>query len=58
MLGLMWGKEDKIIPYAHAEKFHRDIKNSRVITYDTCGHVPMIEVPELLTPELRKFFKE
>lgn len=55
---IVWGKQDEIIPVAHAEKFKRDIKNSRVIYYDPCGHCPMIEVPELLTPDIRKFFNE
>ncbi len=53
---IVWGAEDKIIPPAHAEKFHRDIKDSRLIIYDPCGHCPMIEVPEKLVPDLRKFF--
>lgn len=55
---IVWGTQDEIIPVAHAQKFHRDIKNSRVIVYDPCGHCPMIEVPELLAPDIRKFFKE
>jgi pimeloyl-ACP methyl ester carboxylesterase len=33
---IIWGKEDEIIPVDHAERFHRDIKNSRVIYYDPC----------------------
>lgn len=55
---IIWGKQDKIVPVEHAEKFHRDIKNSRVAIYDPCGHVAMIEVPELVAPEVRRFFKE
>ncbi len=54
---IVWGKQDAIIPVAHADKFHRDIKNSQVIIYDPCGHIPMIEVPEKLVPDIRKFFK-
>ncbi len=55
---IVWGTQDEIIPVAHAEKFKRDIKNSRTIIYDPCGHCPMIELPEKLTPDIRKFFAE
>ena len=55
---IVWGKEDAIIPVAHAEKFHRDIKNSRVIIYDPCGHVPMMERSEDLTRDFLQFVKE
>ena len=55
---IVWGKEDAIIPVAHAEKFHRDIKNSRVIIYDPCGHVPMLERSEDLTKDFLQFVKE
>ena len=55
---IVWGKEDAIIPVAHAEKFHRDIKNSRVIIYDPCGHVPMMERSEDLTKDFLQFVKE
>jgi pimeloyl-ACP methyl ester carboxylesterase len=40
---IIWGQEDSIIPVTHAAKFHRDIKDSRVIIYDPCGHTPMQE---------------
>jgi len=55
---IVWGKEDAIIPVAHAEKFHRDIKNSRVIIYDPCGHTPMIERSADLTRDFLGFVKE
>ena len=55
---IIWGKEDKIIPLAHAEKFHRDIKNSRVIIYSPCGHMHMMELPERTATDVEKFFEE
>jgi pimeloyl-ACP methyl ester carboxylesterase len=55
---IVWGKEDKVIPVAHAERFHRDIKNSRVIIYDPCGHTPMMERSEDLTKDFLQFVKE
>ena len=55
---IIWGEQDEVVPVTHAQKFKRDIKNSQLIVYNPCGHVPMIEVPELLVPDLRKFFAE
>ncbi len=55
---IVWGKQDAIIPVEHAEKFHRDIKNSRVIIYDPCGHVAMQERSEDLTKDFLQFVKE
>ncbi len=55
---IVWGKEDAIIPVEHAEKFHRDIKNSRVIIYDPCGHVAMQERSDDLTRDFLQFVNE
>ena len=43
---IIWGKEDRIIPYHHAERFHALIPNSRMMMLEKCGHVPMAEYPE------------
>ncbi len=52
---IVWGKEDNVIPVEHAEKFHGDIKNSEVIIYDHCGHVPMMECAEQFTSDFLRF---
>jgi 4,5:9,10-diseco-3-hydroxy-5,9,17-trioxoandrosta-1(10),2-diene-4-oate hydrolase len=54
---IIWGKQDRIIPVEHAEKFHRDIKNSKVIIYDPCGHTPMLECPDQLKKDFLEFVK-
>jgi pimeloyl-ACP methyl ester carboxylesterase len=55
---IVWGKEDEIIPLAHAADFHRDIKNSTVCLLDSCGHCPMMEQPKETEAVVRKFFSE
>jgi pimeloyl-ACP methyl ester carboxylesterase len=55
---IVWGKEDEIVPSYHAEKFHRDIKNSTMIVYDPCGHVPQVEKAEQLHKDFLKFIKK
>ena len=55
---IFWGKEDPIIPYRDALKFRRDIRQSSLITYDHCGHVPMMEYPEQVASDIKKFLKK
>ncbi len=55
---IVWGKEDEIIPSYHAEKFHRDIKNSTMIIYNPCGHIPQVEKAEQLEKDFLKFLGE
>ena len=55
---IIWGKQDRIIPLESAELFHKDIENSRVLVYDPCGHMPMMEVPEKTKEDVERFFKE
>lgn len=42
---IIWGKYDKVVLPQNAERFHKDINNSELIIYDSCGHVPMMEKP-------------
>lgn len=55
---IVWGKQDEIIPVSHAERFHRDIKGSRVAIIDNCGHCPMAEEPEKTKELSEEFFKQ
>ena len=55
---IIWGKNDKIVPVAHAAKFKRDIKGSQLVILDTCGHVPMIEKADETAGLIKKFFAE
>ncbi len=42
---ILWGGRDRLIPPVHAERFHRDIAGSQVVTFDDLGHVPQEEDP-------------
>lgn len=55
---IVWGKHDEIIPLEHAEFFHRDIKTSEVVLFDSCGHVPMMEMPDETKTAIEKFFAQ
>lgn len=54
---IIWGTEDAVIPYRHAAKFKRDISNARLITYEDCGHVPMLEYPERTANDVLQFLR-
>lgn len=43
---IVWGKYDEIILVERAERFQRDIADSRVVLIDNAGHVPMLEQPQ------------
>lgn len=40
---LIWGRNDWIVPLKYGERMHNEIKNSRLIVYDNCGHIPFLE---------------
>lgn len=55
---IVWGQQDSIIPVENAQRYKRDIKNSEVVIFDTCGHIPMMEVPEKTRDAVAAFFKK
>jgi pimeloyl-ACP methyl ester carboxylesterase len=42
---IFWGRQDKIIPVAHAQIAKQTIPDSRLQIFDKCGHMPMLEHP-------------
>lgn len=54
---IVWGEHDEIIPAYHAEKFHRDIANSKLIVYENCGHVPQVEKADQFIKDFLTFFR-
>lgn len=53
---IIWGKEDQIVPVDHAYRFKRDIKNSELLIYDSCGHCAMLEMPNETAAAIKHFF--
>lgn len=52
---LVWGRQDVVTPPEAAEQFHAALPDSRLVWFDDCGHVPMMEKPEQFSAELRHF---
>lgn len=55
---IVYGKHDNIIPYEHAYRFHRDIPRNKLIIYEDCGHIPMVEKAEQFEKDFRDFVND
>ena len=54
---LLWGKDDKTVPFAHSEKILGAIPQAEFHAFDDCGHIPHYEKPDELNPRLLEFLK-
>lgn len=52
-----WGEKDQWISPDNAQKFHRDIKGSQLITYPGVGHIPMEEIPTQSCVDAMRFLR-
>ena len=52
---ILWGKEDRWISVDNAYLFQNDISESKVIVYDSVGHIPMEEIPIKTAKDSRDF---
>ncbi|MFQ6109909.1 MAG: alpha/beta fold hydrolase, partial [Candidatus Aminicenantales bacterium] len=54
---IIWGADDKITPLSQAYRGRRLIRNSKLIVFDRCGHLPQIEWPEKFNQSVLHFLK-
>ncbi|MFU8897175.1 MAG: alpha/beta fold hydrolase [Gammaproteobacteria bacterium] len=52
---ILWGGQDQLIPPKTAEQFAHDIADSRLIIFDSLGHVPHEEDPQSTSSAVRAF---
>ncbi|WP_077036003.1 alpha/beta fold hydrolase [Pelomonas sp. KK5] len=52
---ILWGARDHLVPIAAARAFARDIPESRLVTFETLGHVPQEEDPAATVAPVRSF---
>lgn len=55
---LIWGKEDKLIPFEYSQQFISSINNCEFIPMEGCGHSPYVEEPEKLSELVIKFLSK
>jgi pimeloyl-ACP methyl ester carboxylesterase len=52
---VLWGREDRWIPLAHADSFVGAIRGARKVVIEGCGHLPQEERPDETLRRLREF---
>jgi pimeloyl-ACP methyl ester carboxylesterase len=52
---VLWGRQDQIVPSAHAQVAAKSIPGARVHIFENCGHVPMLEHPQAFNELLLEF---
>lgn len=50
---ILFGQDDRLIPAADGEKFHKAIPGATLIIYPGVGHVPMEQIPESSAADLK-----
>lgn len=54
---LVWGREDKVMPFPNSAKVREWVRASDFIAVDDAAHLPQMEHPELVGPALAAFLK-
>lgn len=52
---VMFGQDDRLIPAADGEKFHKAIPDATLVLYPGVGHVPMEQIPERSVADLKSW---
>ena len=55
---ILWGARDPIIPVAHAEQAHEQLRASRLEIFEDAGHMPQVEQPGRFVASLERFLAE
>ena len=55
---IIWGKNDRLIPAAYADEFHRLIPHSKLVMLDGTGHMPMFEIYEEWSRAIYDFLRK
>lgn len=54
---LVWGKQDPVVPIAHANFAMQHLPNAELHVFDQCGHLPQMEYPEQFNKLITDFIK-
>ncbi len=54
---VVWGKEDRFVPAAHAEVLREHLPQVEVQVWERCGHAPMVECAERFNAEALTFWR-
>lgn len=54
---IVWGAQDRIVPFEHARAYQSGIAQSRLVTIEKSGHIPLVEQPQPTTRGITEFLK-
>lgn len=55
---LIWGTNDNVVPYTHAEGVQEDALVVHFVTAEGAGHTPHLEQPDLVNGHILEFLRE
>jgi pimeloyl-ACP methyl ester carboxylesterase len=55
-IALLWGRNDRVIPHAHAIATTRIMRGATLTIFPTCGHFPHHQCPRDVSRTLTRFF--
>ena len=55
---IVWGKNDRLVPSAYGDAFHRLIPGSELVMLEGTGHMPMFEKSEEWSNAIREFLQK
>ena len=54
---IVWGRQDRFVPVAHAHVAAKALPNARLHVFDRCGHLPMLEQTQAFNGLLLEFLE-
>ncbi|HEX7127588.1 MAG TPA: alpha/beta fold hydrolase [Thermodesulfobacteriota bacterium] len=55
---LVWGRHDRLIPFALGERAAARLPHARLVVLEACGHLPNLECPDLFNEIVGRFLDE
>ena len=54
---VIWGKDDRLIPYEVALRFQRELPSAKLVTIEGCSHMVLWDCRERALPEVIAFLR-
>lgn len=55
---LVWGTNDRIIPFSVAAKMQREMPQARLVRLEHCGHLAIVECRDVALPAIEAFLRQ
>ncbi len=55
---ILWGRQDSSLPLESGIKLSQELKNSKLVIIEECGHNPQEEQPLIVADQVIKFIKQ